>query len=231
MSLVAIMWPRLNRKLRSVALVGIDGSGKSTQVQLLRRFLAEGDKRVVLIHPYGRKLLSFLPGRWPAARAGNRGRHRLQRAGAALEMLDIAAYIWAAYICCGVLALFGGRDVWLVSDRSFDDLLIKYRHLQTFSLPALTRLRRLVPCAQQTIWLQTEPEVAMRRDREFAPDYYRELHATYRLAAREQHWRIVPTSHRSRLAVATDIAGLLSLSRTAARPAEKSHTLWTTPET
>jgi thymidylate kinase len=201
----------LKQRLHSVALVGIDGSGKSTQVQLLGRRLAERNKRVVFIHPFGRKLLSFLPqaAQRPSLGFGSGRRPGVQRVAAGIEMLDVAAYVWVAYIRCVALALSGEREVWLVSDRSFDDLLVKHRYLRTFSVGALAWLRGLAPRPERTIWLQTQPEVAMQRDGEFRLQYYQELHADYEAAAQEQRWQIVADADRSREAIAADIARVL----------------------
>ena len=212
-------WPQLARRYRSVALVGMDGSGKSTMAEWLRQRLKEQRKSVLLVHPFGRKLLSFLPAGSRSrvgagagsGRAGWAGR-RLGQLAAVVELTDIAAYVWVAHIRSFALAQRAGGEAWLVSDRSFDDLLVKHRRLRTLSARSLTRARRLVPAAQITIWLRTEPEIAMGRDGDFAADYYQELHATYASAAEQYGWNIVDTSNRSRAAVAADIECLLWLS-------------------
>ena len=99
--------------------------------------------QVLVIHPFGRKMLSFLPVK-TAGRAGagggagvSRRPTGLRQLVAAVELLDIAVYIWVAHIRCLALALRGECEVWLVSDRSFDDLLVKHWRLQTLSPRAL----------------------------------------------------------------------------------------------
>jgi thymidylate kinase len=131
-------------------------------------------------------------------------------AAAALEIADLAAYSWAAYISCSIVALFSRRDVWLVSDRSFDDVLIKHKRLGSLPLPVLRRVRKLAPGATTTIWLQTEPDVAMQRDGEFEPQYYEEMNRYYAAAADEEEWQVISTSNRSAEAIAEDVAGVLS---------------------
>jgi hypothetical protein len=164
----------------------------------------EQGARVVLIHPFGRKLLAIIP-KHVAPKAAANARHMqpslIQRVAAIAEILDIGLYVWVAYIRCLVFALLGRRDVWLVSDRWFDDLLVKHRRAGTLPTPVLAMTRRLVPHIDTTIWLHTEPHVAMKRDQDFKRGYYEELHAVYTAAAERYGWRIIPTSGQSPQAV------------------------------
>lgn len=200
----------------SVALVGMDGSGKSTQAGWLARKVKAERVGVLLIHPFGRKILSFLPDHLSAGSNGTgrrSGRSRLAQLAAVVEMLDIGLYIWAAYIRAFALALRVHHPVCIVSDRAFDDLLVKHRRLGTFSPRVLAAARRLAPVPEKTIWLHTEPDIAAGRDGDFEPAYYQELHATYTYAAAQYGWDIVRTSNRSSDAVAADIERLLGLRR------------------
>ncbi len=218
-----LMVKALASRCRSVALVGMDGSGKSTQANRLCRILEARQTHVLLIHPFGRKALSFVPDRLASRIRGAEkrvGRSRLAQLAAAVEMLDIAVYIWAAYIRAFAPALRTGCGAWLVSDRSFDDLLVKHRRLGTFSPGTLAAARRLVPLPQRTIWLHTEPEIAMGRDGEFEAGYYKGLHATYTFAAAQYAWDVVCTSNRSPDAVAADIERLVGLGRRRAPTAD-----------
>lgn len=204
----------VRQRLHSVALVGMDGSGKSTQSTLLRQALMQQGGRVVLIHPFGRKLLSIIPNRLTPQPAADQGRTRpspLARVAALAELVDIGLYLWAAAGTCLVLALSGQQDVWLVSDRSFDDLLVKHTRRGTLSRAARTLVRKLVPTADTTIWLQTEPGVAMERDHDFQAAYYEELYALYQAAAAEYGWQIVPTAGLSPHAVAACVVEELGL--------------------
>ncbi len=194
-----------NRHFHTVALVGMDGSGKSTQTTLLNEALAKQGARVIQIHPFGRKLLSVIPDR-VGLRSSSTGRRpaspRLStRMAAIAEILDIGLFVWAAYIWCMLLRLFGHRDVWLISDRSFDDILVKHRRLQSLSPSLLEHVRGLVPHPGVTIWLHTEPSIARARDNDFDSAYYEELHAIYSAVADRFGWRIVPTSGQPREAV------------------------------
>ena len=202
------------QRLQSVALVGMDGSGKSTQSALLRQTLLRQGTPVVLIHPFGRKLLAIIPGRLtpqPSSQGRQTKPAPMQRLAAIAELLDIGLYLWAAYIRCVLWALWRRGAVWLVSDRSFEDLLVKHQRRGTLSTAVIGLLRRLVPPVDQTIWLQTAPRVAMERDQDFQAAYYEELDALYRRVAAERDWQIVPTTGRSPQAVFEDIAARIGL--------------------
>ncbi len=203
-----------NQRFRSVALVGMDGSGKSTQSALLSQTLQQQGQHVVLIHPFGRKLLSIIPSRFtpqPSSQGRRANPSPLQRLAALAELIDIALYIWATYIRCRFWAMVDRRDVWLISDRSFDDLLVKHLRRGTLSPQAIALVRRLVPALDLTIWLQTEPSVAMERDKDFQAAYYEELYALYQAMAAQYNWQIVPTSGLSPQAVFGRIAARLGL--------------------
>jgi thymidylate kinase len=197
----------------SVALVGMDGSGKSTQSARLSQTLTQQGKHVVMIHPFGRKLLSIIPGRFtPQPSQGRRTTpSQTQRLAAFAELIDIGLYIWAAYLRCLVWAYVYRRDVWLISDRSFDDLLVKHLRRGTLAPSTLARVRRCVPTVDLTIWLQTEPSVAMERDKDFQADYYEELYALYQAVAAQYNWQIVATSGLSPQAIFGRIAERIGL--------------------
>lgn len=219
--------PGLRRiaKWHSIALVGVDGSGKSTQAGLLRQKLEARENRVLLIHPFGHKLLAslhplgikivrtLLGGRSRSATPASTNkedRPLAARVEAFFELLDIGIYTWGAYIRSRVMTLDGKSEVWIVSDRSFDDLLVKHRRLQRLSKRELSWARRIVPIAEKTVWLQTEPRVAMERDHDFSFEYYGELNRDYQTAASEYGWQIVPTSGRVPDEVAADIGLILA---------------------
>lgn len=204
----------IRQRLHSVALVGMDGSGKSTQSTLLREALTQQGARVVLIHPFGRKLLSIIPSRLTPQPATERPSSRpspLARIAALAELIDIGLYLWAVAGVCWVLALIGRQDVWLVSDRSFDDLLVKHTRRGTLGRAVRSIVRKLVPTADTTIWLQTEPSVAMERDHDFQAAYYEELYALYQATAAEYGWQIVPTAGLSPHAVSASVVERLGL--------------------
>jgi thymidylate kinase len=190
-------------RYRSVALVGIDGSGKSTQSKLLRRLLDEGpDKaRVFVVHPFGRKLLRvgvsspLLQSSSDSKRLAKRPR-LLHRLVAVADIMDVAIYLWLVRVRGAFATLFSDREVWVVGDRSMDDILVKHQRQGTLSSKTGALIRSLVPEFQVTIWLEVAPHVAMARDNDFELDHYEELYEAYSAAAKRFGWRVVREGSR-----------------------------------
>lgn len=107
------------------------------------------------------------------------------------DMMDIAIYLWLVVLWAAFAARFGDREVWVVGDRSMDDVLVKHQKQGTLSGKMTAKLRRLVPGFQVTIWLEVAPQVAKARDNDFDLHYYEELHAAYSAAAERFGWRVV----------------------------------------
>lgn len=190
-------------RFRSVALVGFDGSGKSTQSKLLRRVLEEGPEKalVFVVHPFGRKLLragvsSPLLRSSSKEKPSDRSRTLIRRLVATADMMDIALYLWLVVLKAALAALFCDREVWVVGDRSMDDVLVKHQRQGTLSGKMTMKLRKLVPGFQVTIWLEVAPQVAKARDNDFDLHYYEELHAAYSAAAQRFGWRVVREAGR-----------------------------------
>jgi thymidylate kinase len=195
----------------------MDGSGKSTQAKRLLEALRKQNVHVVAIHPFGWKTLSFLPRLFNSRikkssgeRLNGHWQHNLLWWTISwLEVTDIALYVWVNYLRCLVQAALMRQPVWLVSDRSFDDLLIKLQQRKTLSASTAWTVRSLVPQAEKTFWLQTDPIVARQRDQEFPESYYSELQDCYQVTAQQFGWQIIPTSDRSPDAVFADIQASL----------------------
>jgi hypothetical protein len=127
------------------------------------------------------------------------------------DIADIALYLWLVHARVLLAAVLETREVWLVSDRSLDDVLVKHLRLGTISEHTAVLVRRCVPGFGTTIWLRVKPQVAMARNRDFDPNYYKELFAAYAGAAGRFGWRVIPESGRSPEAVLAAITAELGL--------------------
>ncbi len=211
----------LRWKARSISLVGLDGSGKSTQVSYLREILQKQNFEVMVIHPFGWKILSFLSRSSidlsTNGRDGKQGHSgpglsaRVRQLVTWIEVCDIALYVWFNFLLFLFYAFMMKKQVWLVSDRSFDDILVKHMYRKTLTPFVIKTIRRFIPRTGKTIWLQTDPTVAMKRDQEFPESYYRELEDCYFSAAKQFGWEIVPTTQRSPEAVLANMKAILNL--------------------
>jgi thymidylate kinase len=121
----------------------------------------------------------------------------LRRVVAVADVLDIAFYLWLVHTRAAFAALISDREVWLIGDRSIDDVLIKHRRQGTLSKRVAELIRGLVPRFEVTVWLQVEPQVGMRRDGDFDLPYYEELYAAYSAAAEQYGWRVVSERGRT----------------------------------
>lgn len=211
----------LHWKMKSVSLVGMDGSGKSTQVSYLTEMLQKQHMEVMIIHPFGWKILSFLSRPVIHGSANGTGGKpdplasglsvRLRQLVTWVEVCDIALYVWVNFLRFFFYTVMMKKQVWLVSDRSFDDILVKHMYRKTLT-PFVTRtIRWFIPQTEKTIWLQTDPAVAMKRDQEFPESYYRGLEDCYFAAAKQFGWEIVPTTQRSTEAVWANVKDILNL--------------------
>jgi dTMP kinase len=200
--------------LRSVALVGIDGSGKSTQTELLEQRLRTEGSSVVRIHPYGWKLLP-LNARGPSldgSSADGPSSSRLGRQLIALaELVDLGVYLWLATARVWLSRVLRRRRTVLLSDRSAAATLVKHRRRGTFGPGIVDRWYRLVPTPRRTVWLRVDPAEAASRDGDFGIDYYEEHHARYHAASEEFGWTVVDASGRSVDEVHAELTRVLGL--------------------
>jgi hypothetical protein len=165
--------------------------------------LEEGPEKalVFVVHPFGRKLLragvsSPLLRSSSKEKPSDRSRTLIRRLVATADMMDIALYLWLVVLKAALAALFCDREVWVVGDRSMDDVLVKHQRQGTLSGKMTMKLRKLVPGFQVTIWLEVAPQVAKARDNDFDLHYYEELHVAYSAAAQRFGWRVVREAGR-----------------------------------
>jgi thymidylate kinase len=194
-----------------LALVGVDGAGKSTQALQLEQRLRVGGAHVVRIHPFGRKLLTraLAAHASPALpRGGPPTRGAAHSLLALADAAELGAYLWLVTARCGLASLGLGREIVIVSDRSFDDTVLRHSEQGALSPRLLAALRRYVPSAERTVLLALPPGVAARRDGEHDRFHYASLGHAYERAASERGWFTVD-GDRPVAIVADDVERLL----------------------
>ena len=200
--------------LRTVAFVGIDGSGKSTQVRMLGDRLRERGAAVFVVHPYGSKLLGRVASGRPRPSRRLRvptadERPRAAPAIALADFAELAAYLWAKLLRARIKAILAPRrQVWVIGDRSFDDVIAKHRRRRALPPVMLDRVRNLAPKFARTILLDVAPQVAFKRDQDFALSYYESVAALHREAARAHGYAVLDVTGATRDEV---FQGVLSL--------------------
>jgi thymidylate kinase len=201
--------------LHAVAFVGIDGSGKSTQARTLADRLRERGAVVVAVHPYGSKLLRPLASGRPEPARRQRlptvdGRSRAAPAIALADFAEMAAYLWLNVLRARIKAIVAPqRQVWIIGDRSFDDVIAKHRRRRALPPVMLDRVRKLAPKFATTILLDVAPQVAFKRDADFALSYYESAASLYRKAAREHGYVVLDVTGADRDEVFHEVVRLL----------------------
>lgn len=201
------------RRCRSVAFVGIDGAGKSTQARMLCDLLRARGARPISLHPYGRPILKVM--HWGAATGG--GGDQTQRPLATVlawvDLAEILVYLWAQHARCALTTVLNSRDAWLVSDRSIDSTIVKHRLRHDLPDALLAFADRVAPHCQTTIWLRISPELAASRDRDFPLSSYIQMDEAHARAAVSRGWLVLPVDAASPDALFVTIADRLGLAR------------------
>jgi hypothetical protein len=133
------------------------------------------------------------------------------RIAALAEMVDIALYAWAQYLRGRSKAFRSRQACWLVSDRSFDDVLAKHLRRGTLPPSALRTVRRLSPPIETTIWLRLEPEIALLRDGDFSAPYYEQADSAYGQLSEWMTLAVVSTGESESDEVARRVRMLLNI--------------------
>lgn len=184
--------------MKLVAFSGLDGAGKSTQIDLLRAYLHEHGQRVSILTMYDDVSLSGM------LRRRLRGKHKKDKPAPPVDdapkpkpapsfRLDKNYFSWPRFL--GRLLIYAGDALilrrrvsrlrrqcdWLICDRFIYDSLVNLFALRDFGWlrPYSRFVMRLAPAPDVACYLEVAPEAAYARKPEYELEYMRRRGASY----------------------------------------------------
>ncbi len=163
-----------------ISFSGIDGAGKSTQIELLAEYLINKKKKVLVTEEmFGYFLLKPIIGSLRSATGSPSLGPVKRNKSLLLKLWFIPAFIdiWLSYIF-KIKILVNNYD-YVIADRFYIDIwanLLYYGYLPNW---AFVYFVKLLPKADIGIMLSVEPKIVLKREREFPPKYYNEQKAIY----------------------------------------------------
>lgn len=151
-------------KTKIISISGLDGSGKTTQLELLQKYLRSRGNKIFYFHAVefsiAQKVRKFFTGR-------KRKKEKLKSVIAAtknqVRLRKIAFLIDAIRFKFLLKKLEKQGYDFLVSDRFFYDNIVNISYLLHKNCPP--KIERCMPVADLAFYLRTEPEDIMKRRR------------------------------------------------------------------
>lgn len=177
-----------------ISISGYDGVGKSTQVNLLSKYLnSKGKKVIVTEEMFGYFLLKPLIKMLRGATGSPSGGPVSKNESFSLKLWFIPAFIdiWIMHIL-RILPMLNKYD-FIIADRYYTDIwanLLYYGYLPNWAFI----LVKLLPKPDMAIMFWVKPEIVLNREREFLPTYYKSQAKIYKRLADQVNFHIVDAS-------------------------------------
>lgn len=154
-----------------VALSGVDGSGKTTQAQLLNNYLKKKGKKTITIKVFDYLLLTPVISLSRKITGNKRTGPVKKNRKAILKLWFIPAFgdFWLNYLLRIYPKLY--KYDFVISDRYFPDLVINLLYYG-YMPQALLPLIKYLPKATKNVLLSLPAKVAWSRSRDFTQSYY-----------------------------------------------------------